>query len=101
MSNHITKKYVGGGPVTNTGTDALTGPFQLKLSGLTGSIILDNASGSDGGTVRDERRHTGVRRRAKSAAHVHRIRTQRGRLYAKTSVRLLPTMSAGQRDTRP
>jgi hypothetical protein len=47
--NRITGKYVGAVTVTNRSGETLDGPFQLKLNKLGAGIILDNASGSDGG----------------------------------------------------
>ncbi len=47
--NRATGKFVGSVSVTNTSGAALTGPFQLKLTGLTAGVTLDNASGTNGG----------------------------------------------------
>jgi hypothetical protein len=47
--NRITGKYVGKVTITNTSGTPLTGPLQLKLSGLGAGIGLDNASGMDAG----------------------------------------------------
>lgn len=47
--NRATGKYVSSVSVSNTSGAALTGPFQLKLNSLTAGVILDNASGIDGG----------------------------------------------------
>jgi len=43
--NRATLKYVAAVTVTNTSGAPLTGPFQLKLNGLTAGLTLDNASG--------------------------------------------------------
>ncbi|MES2260826.1 MAG: ExeM/NucH family extracellular endonuclease [Pseudomonadota bacterium] len=48
--NRATQKFTGNLYVSNTGATALTGPFQLKLAGLTAGVTLDNASGSNAGS---------------------------------------------------
>ena len=47
--NRATGKSVASVTITNTSGASLTGPFQLKLNGLSSNISLDNASGADGG----------------------------------------------------
>jgi hypothetical protein len=47
--NRATGKYVGSVTITNNSGATLAGPLQLKLSGLTAGITLDNASGTNGG----------------------------------------------------
>lgn len=47
--NRSTLKYVAAVTVTNTTGAPLTGPFQLKLNGLTTGLTLDNASGTHEG----------------------------------------------------
>lgn len=47
--NRVTQKYVGGVTVVNTGGPELSGPFQLRLTGLADGLTLDNASGIDAG----------------------------------------------------
>ena len=48
LYNRATQRYVGGVTLTNNGP-ALSGPFRLRLDGLTSNATLDNASGFDGG----------------------------------------------------
>ncbi|MET0267771.1 MAG: ExeM/NucH family extracellular endonuclease [Duganella sp.] len=47
--NRATGKWSGSVTVTNTGSSALSGPLQLKLSGLPAGVTLANASGSHAG----------------------------------------------------
>jgi hypothetical protein len=47
--NRATGKYVGSVTVTNTSGATLSGPLQLKLTGLTSGVALDNASGASAG----------------------------------------------------
>lgn len=47
--NRVTQKYQGAVTVTNTSGESLSGPFQLKLTGLTAGLTLDNANGMNGG----------------------------------------------------
>jgi hypothetical protein len=48
--NRATGKFTGSVKLTNTGSAALTGPFQYELTGLTAGVTLDNASGSHNGS---------------------------------------------------
>jgi hypothetical protein len=43
--NRFTLKYTGTVAITNTSAAALAGPLQFRLSGLTGGVTLDNATG--------------------------------------------------------
>jgi hypothetical protein len=47
--NRFTNKYTGTVTITNPGSQALAGPLQFRLQGLTAGVTLDNQSGIEDG----------------------------------------------------
>ena len=47
--NRFTNKYTGTVTITNNGGQAVTGPLQFHLEGLSAGVTLDNKSGDKNG----------------------------------------------------